>query len=150
MRTKSEENDPWQTADPALAVAIKESQWYEHAARRARIAHQVSEVLLLVLSAATTVAAALAATAWLTAALAAGTLVVTGLRKSFDWHENWLTFTARRSELRSIIHQYRLLPEDRRDAETQRRLLVGVDEIFSSETGNWASRRRKLHDSTQH
>lgn len=149
MRTKSEDIDPWESADPALALAVEELQWYRRAAGRARIANQASEVLLLVMSAATTVAAALSAAAWLTATLAAGSLILTGLRKSFDWHENWVSFTARWSELRSMIHQYRLLPDDRRDGETRRRLLAGVDEIVSSETGRWASRRRKLHDHTQ-
>ena len=149
MRAKGDDIDPWETADPALAVAIVELQWYRGAAGRSRIANQVSEVLLLVMSAATTVAAALGAAAWLTATLAAGSLILTGLRKSFDWHENWVSRTGRWTELRSVINQYRLLPDSRRDEDTRRQLLTTVDDIVSSETDRWASRRRRLHDGTQ-
>jgi len=145
MRTKSDDIDPWETADPALAVALDEVRWYRRAAARARIANQVSEVLLLVLAASTTVAAALSAAAWLTATLAAASLILTGLRKSFDWHENWVSHTANWSELRSVVNQYRLLPDDRRDDHARRQLLTTVDEVVTSETGRWASRRRRLH-----
>lgn len=149
MATTSEDADPWASADPALALAQRELNWYVRAAARARISNRVSEVALLVLSAATTVAAALGAPAWLTASLAAAVLIVTGLRKTFDWHENWLSFTANRTELRSLIHHYRLLPADQRDDEARRRLLEQVDETFSSEVGRWASRRRKIDTQAQ-
>lgn len=149
MRNPTEDTDPWQSADPALAVALHELEWYRRAAGRARTANRVSEVLLLVMSAATTVAAALAATAWLTATLAAGSLILTGLRKSFDWHDRWVSFTARWSELRPVIHQYRLRPDGRRDEETQRQLMAAVDDIVGTETEKWASRRRKLDDHTR-
>ena len=149
MRNTTADVDPWQSADPALAMALEELQWYRRAAARARNANRISEVLLLVLSAATTVAAALAATPWLTATLAALSLIVTGLRKSFDWHDSWVSFTARWSELRPVIHQYRLRSNGQRDEEAQRQLLATVDEIVGSETEKWASRRRKLHGHSQ-
>lgn len=149
MRRTAQYVDPWESADPALALALEELQWYRRAGRRARVANQATEVLLLLMTAATTVAAALAVTAWVTAVLAAGSLILTGLRKSFDWHEKWVSFTTRWSELRSVVHQYRLLPDERRDEETRRRLLSNVDEIVSSETEGWASRRRTLQEHTR-
>ncbi|WP_290061897.1 DUF4231 domain-containing protein [Amycolatopsis solani] len=140
--------DPWDEPDPALAVALRELSWYRRNADYNRLANRVTEVVLLLGSAATTVAAALGATAWVTAVLAATTLVVTGLRRSFDWHENWVEFIARWSELRSVVHQYRLQPEDRRGEAERRALLAAVDEVVASETQRWASRRRKLQEST--
>ncbi|MBE1495400.1 hypothetical protein H4696_002500 [Amycolatopsis lexingtonensis] len=140
--------DPWDEPDPALAVALRELGWYRRNADRNRVANRATEVALLLGSAATTVAAALGATAWVTAVLAAATLVVTGLRRSFDWHENWVEFIGRWSELRSVVHQYRLLPEERRGEADRRALLAAVDEIVASETQRWASRRRKLQEST--
>lgn len=148
MATTSED-DPWASADPALALAERELHWYTQAAARARVSNRISEVALLVLSAATTVAAAISAPAWLTASLAAAALVLTGLRKTFDWHENWVSFTASRSELRTLIHHYRLLPAEQRDDQARRRLLEQVDETFSAEVGRWASRRRKIDTQTQ-
>jgi hypothetical protein len=149
MRTKGEHIDPWKSTEPALAVALETMRWYDRQAGYARTANQVSEALLLIVSAATTVAAALAVTAWITALLAAGSLVLTGFRKSFDWHETWLTFSAARSELRPVINQYRLLPDARRDENAQQLLMSKVDDIINSETKTWTSRRRKLHDSVQ-
>jgi hypothetical protein len=149
VRKQVEPVDPWASADPALALALEELQWYRRAAGRARTANRVSEVVLLLVTAATTVAAALAVTAWVTAVLAAGSLVLTGLRKTFDWHENWVSFTTRWSELRSVVHQYRLLPDERRDEEARQHLVSSVDVIVSTETGGWASRRRSHQEHTQ-
>lgn len=146
MRATAEDGDPWESADPALAVALQQLQWYRRAADRARFGNQLSDVLLLVTSAATTVSAALSAAAWITALLAAGTLVLTGLRKSFDWHANWVSYIATWSALRTEIHQYRLLPEAQRDEKAQRSLLAKVDEIGSAEMNSWSARRRELQD----
>jgi hypothetical protein len=148
MRTTGEQADPWTSPDPALAVALRELAWYERNANRARLANRISEILLLVLSAATTVAAALSAPAWLTASLAAAALVITGVRKTADWHENWVSFRARWSELRGFVNQYRLLPDAQHDDDAKRRLLARVDEIVSSDTGDWAARRRTIETQT--
>ena len=140
--------DPWDAPDPALAVALDELRWYRRNANLARQANRLTEVLLLLASAATTVVAALGVTAWVTALLAATALVLTGLRRSFDWHENWVAYISRWSELRSVVHQYQLLPEERRDEEARRELVSSVDDIVSTETERWASRRRRLRDHT--
>jgi hypothetical protein len=140
-----EQIDPWESTDPALAVAIDQMRWYHRHAGRARIANQATEVLLIIVAAATTVAAALAVTAWVTAVLAAGSLVLTGLRKSFDWHEAWLRYSAARAALRPLVNQYRLLPAERRDEDARRLLMSQIDDIVDSETESWASRRRKLY-----
>jgi hypothetical protein len=147
MRRK-EAVDPWDAPDPALAVALDELRWYRRNANLARQANRLTEVLLLLASAATTVVAALGVTAWVTALLAATALVLTGLRRSFDWHENWVAYISRWSELRSVVHQYQLLPEDRRDEEARRQLVSNVDDIVSTETERWASRRRRLREHT--
>ncbi|HEY2701149.1 MAG TPA: DUF4231 domain-containing protein [Pseudonocardiaceae bacterium] len=149
MRTTGEQADPWTSPDPALAVALRELAWYERNANRARLANRISEILLLVLSAATTVAAALSAPAWLTASLAAAALVITGVRKTADWHENWVSFRARWSELRTFVNQYRLLPDAQHDDDAKRQLLARVDEIVSSDMGDWAARRRTIETQTR-
>jgi hypothetical protein len=149
MRTK-EAIDPWDAPDPALAVALDELRWYRRNANLSRQANRVTDVLLLLASAATTVVAALGVTAWVTALLAATALVLTGLRRSFDWHENWVAYISKWSELRTVVHQYQLLPEERRDDEARRELVSNVDDIVSTETERWASRRRRMRDHTAH
>jgi len=139
----SEDADPWEATDPALALAEQQRRWYARHRDQSRIAYQVNEVLIL-LAAATTLAAALQANPWVTASLAAGSLVLTGLRKIFDWHEDWVSFSSAWAELGEATHNYRLLAIDRRDQHAQQRLVGKVDEIISTETNRWASRRRKL------
>jgi hypothetical protein len=123
--------------------------WYARHRDRARIAHWVSEILVLLTTAATTLAAALQASPWVTASLAAGSLVLTGLRKVFDWHDNWLAFADAWAQLRAAIHDYRLIPDDRRDEESRKRLINQVNDVVSAETGRWASRRRSLAERPQ-
>jgi hypothetical protein len=48
--------------------------------------------LVLLVTAATTVAAALGARPVVTASLAATSLVLAGLRKIFDWQYDWIAF----------------------------------------------------------
>lgn len=140
----TESQDPWEAADPPLAIALQRMNWYAKHRARSRVAYMVSEVLLLVAAAATTLAAALQASPWVTASLAAGSLVLTGLRKVFDWHEDWLAFSQAWAELGSAINDYRLLPEDRRDEKAQRRLVNKVNDVVTTETERWSSHRRSL------
>lgn len=149
MGTNAKDSDPWASADPALAIALHELRWFRRSGARARILNRTSEVLLLMTTAATTVAAALSAIAWVTAVLAATSLILSGLRRSFDWHENWVSFTARWSTLRTIVHQYQLLPEERRDEAARSNLLAAVDDIVSTETESWAVRRRRFSERVQ-
>src|SRR5690348_15977170 len=82
--------DPWEAADPALALALQQLHWYARHRNQARRTYGAVELLLLVMAAATTLAAALQAKAWITASLAATTVVLTGLNKVFDSHEQWI------------------------------------------------------------
>jgi len=137
-------SDPWDAPDPALALALQQVQWYERHRNQSRILYQVNEILILITSASTTVAAALKASAWLTALLAAGTVILAGLYKVLDPQENWVAFGIAWSELQVAVNDYRLLPMDRRDADAQRHLVSKVNEVINADTGRWASRRRSL------
>lgn len=136
--------DPWDAPDPALALALQQIDWFRRHRIRSRLTYQVNEGLVLVVSAATTLAAALKASAWLTAVLAAGTVVLTGLYKVLDSQENWVAFSLAWSELQTATNNYRLLPADRRDEEAQRQLVNKVNEVIGQDTGRWAARRRSL------
>ncbi len=86
----SDSADPWDASDPALALALQQLRWYARRRNRARISYETIEILLLVMTAATTVAAALKASAWITAVLAASTVVLAGLSKVLDSHDSWV------------------------------------------------------------
>jgi hypothetical protein len=140
----SQTDDPWDATDPALALALQQIHWYSRHRDQSRRIYQVNEVLILVVSASTTVAAALKASAWLTAALAAGTVVLTGLYKVLDSQENWVAFSIAWSELQTAVNDYRLLPAERSGEDAQRVLVSKVNEVINADTGRWATRRRSL------
>jgi Protein of unknown function (DUF4231) len=140
----SEDGDPWQAPDPALALALKQLRWYARHRDRARRAYQANEILILLTTASTTVTAALKVSATATAILAASTIVLAGLYKVLDSHENWLAFGSAWAELQIAVDDYRLLPAERHDEEAQKRLVGKVNDVNSAETGRWVSRRRSL------
>ncbi|MEU3167275.1 DUF4231 domain-containing protein [Streptosporangium sp. NPDC006930] len=77
-------DDPWDAPDPALAYALRQQNWYSAHRDRARRLHWGSEVLILLTTAAATLAAALQAPAWVTAGMGAVALIFAGLRRIFD------------------------------------------------------------------
>jgi hypothetical protein len=140
----SDSDDPWDAPDPALALALQQLRWYARHRNRARMTYGAIELLLLFLTAATTVTAALKASAWVTSVLAATTVVLAGLNKVLDSHDNWVTFGSAWAELQVAVNDYRLLSTDHRDDEARRQLVNKVNEVINADTGRWASRRRSL------
>jgi Protein of unknown function (DUF4231) len=145
----SDSGDPWDAPDPALALALQQLRWYAQRRNRARISYATVEILLLLMTAATTVAAALKASAWLTAILAASTVVLAGLNKVLDSHDSWVAFGSAWAELQVEVNDYRLLAAGERDAEARRRLVGKVNEVIKADTGRWAMRRRSLAQGQQ-
>lgn len=139
-----ESADPWQAADPALALALRQMNWYATHRNRARVTYQLNEILILLTTATTTVMAALKVSASATAILAASTVVLAGLYKVLDSHENWLAFAGAWAELQAVVNDYRMLPSDQRDEQAQRALVARVNDIGTAETGRWVSRRHSL------
>src|SRR5512146_1538206 len=107
----SDSADPWDAPDPALALALQQLRWYARHRNRARISYEIIEILLLVMTATTTVAAALKASAWITAVLAASTVVLAGLSKVLDSHDSWVGFGSAWAELQVAVNDYRLMTE---------------------------------------
>jgi hypothetical protein len=141
---ESQHPDPWQAPDPALALALKQVRWYARRRDRARRTYQINEILILLTTASTTVMAALKESATATAILAASTVVLAGLYKVLDSHENWLAFGSAWAELQVAVHEYRLLPADERDESAGKALVKRVDDVNCAETGRWVAQRRSL------
>jgi hypothetical protein len=136
--------DPWTASDPALALALEQLEWYASGRDSARRAYQTCEVLLLVTAAGTTLAAAFQVHPWVTASLAAASLVVAGVRRVFEWHENYLAWGAAWVELRTAINSYRLLPEDQRNEQARTELADKMHAVVTGAADQWAARRRSL------
>jgi hypothetical protein len=141
---ENQHEDPWQAPDPALALALKQVRWYARHRNRARRTYLANEILILLTTATTTVMAALDVSATATASAAASTVVLAGLYKVLDTHENWLAYGTAWADLQVAVHEYRLLPADQRDEDARKALVRRVDEVNSAETGRWIARRRSV------
>ncbi|HVB43901.1 MAG TPA: DUF4231 domain-containing protein [Streptosporangiaceae bacterium] len=139
-------DDPWEAPDPAPALALSQKDWYARHRDRARAVYRINELLILLTTASTTVTAALRATAWVTALLASGTLVLAGLHKVLDSRESWLEFGSSWARLQVAVNDYRLLAAERRDEHAQRQLVHTVNDVISAHSQEWAARRRSLAD----
>lgn len=133
--------EDWSAPDPAIAVAVRERDWFQRNADRTGMADRATGVGLLVAAAATTAAAALQAPPWMSASLAGLTVVLTGIRSQFDWGRTCDASTHAFHEIRAAIHDYLLLTESSRDEQARRRLVQRVDEIVAQETSSWVARR---------
>jgi hypothetical protein len=143
QRRDSQQPDPWSHPDPPLALALQQLAWYKVRRDQARRGHWILEVLRILGAAGATLAAGLQAAAWATAVLAAATLIVTGLRQLFHYHDNWLSFAVSWTQLYTAINRYRMLPEGDERASAGRALVDWVNSVVESETRSWVVRQAK-------
>jgi len=144
VRKPKQSADPWQAPDPALALAQRQLDWFAMHRNRARVTYQANEILILLTTATTTVTAALKVSATATAILAASTVVLAGLYKVLDSHENWMAFGSAWADLHAAVNNYRMLPSDQRDEIAQKGLVTRVNDIAGAESGRWVARRQSL------
>jgi hypothetical protein len=117
--------------------------WYSRHAKQSRRLYRLSEVLVLVAGAMVPVSALLTDDAIAPAILGASIVVLTGLRTTFNWHDNWLRFTAACVALRTedIRFEHKIEPYDRDDALDV--LAMRVRAIEEAETQSWMVLRRQ-------
>src|SRR4051812_11529593 len=81
----------------AISLADQSYDWYRTASIRARRAHRVSELLIIVASAAIPLAAVFGPDdATIPAILGAAVVVISAVRTVFHWHDNYIRFSAAR------------------------------------------------------
>jgi len=141
---KSSKPSTWTESDPVLARALGQKRYYADRRNRDRILYAVSEVLILLITAATTLAAAFKASPWITAALAATSLIVAGQMRIFNWHDGWLANASAWAELEVAVNEYRLKSLGGSRSDLQEELMDKLNDIISSEVKAWAARRRAV------
>lgn len=133
----------------AHSAVERSTAWYSTQAYRNRIGYWTSETLLVVLGAAVPVSTAVTDNRAVPAVLGGGVVVVTGLRRIFNWQENWARFTGAHALL--TTEQTRFLhhrpPYDSADAgENEAVLALKVREIEEAETQGWLVLRKPTTD----
>ena len=125
----------------AYEEAVRLKNWYASFCWCAKIRYQVSEVVLLIVSASVPVAGILApGDARWAAILGAAVTALVGFRAVFHWRENWNRGSVACSALVGEMRSYsgRLPPYD--DDDTRDRILIEkLNEIEKSETQGWSS-----------
>ncbi|MFI5716277.1 DUF4231 domain-containing protein [Nocardia sp. NPDC051750] len=125
--------------------------WYKSAAKKARTFHRLSEVLLLLGSAAIPVLAVMIPGNTVIPASIGGLLVViTGLRSSFHWHDDYLRFSQARESVEAERRLYRTGAPPYGDAATRDQMLARVlSEIEQKEMGVWLQMAGSRNEPTE-
>lgn len=137
----------------ALSVAEGSYAWYQKASMKARWFFRLTEILTTLFSAAIPVAAVLDSGDARMPAILGGTLVVvSGLRSTFRWSDDYLRFSRAREEVGGEIRLYKIGARPYDDIDTRDTLLVeNVTQIEKRETGDWVSvfnSRKSVADSS--
>ncbi|UGT70871.1 DUF4231 domain-containing protein [Nocardia gipuzkoensis] len=122
----------------ALELANSSYEWYRRAAIKARRYHRLTEVLQLVCSAAIPVSAVLIdGNTAVPAVLGAVVVVVTGLRSSFHWHDDYLRFNQAREAVEAQRRLFRTGAHPYNSDTREEVLAKAVTEIEQNEMGAW-------------
>lgn len=131
--------DVWANPTYAMTVANGSYDWYRAHAIRSRRAFRISEIALLVLSAAIPAAAAVQPhNAIAPAILGAIVVILAGMRAVFHWQDNYLRFSRAREAVESERRLYYTgaMPYD--DVVTRDQVLAAsVSRIEHEEMGGW-------------
>jgi hypothetical protein len=137
------------TVPYALGLANESYSWYRTAAIRSRRYHRVSAVTLQLLAAAIPASAAVSPqSAIVPAILGAAIVVVSGVRTTFNWHENYIRFSSARESVEAERRRYLTgaTPYDD-DATRDRVLAARITTVEQDEMTSWVKIARPPHDS---
>ncbi|MFD7998586.1 DUF4231 domain-containing protein [Streptomyces sp. RLB3-17] len=134
----------------ALGIANGSYEWYRAAAIKARRYFRLTEVLQLILSAAIPVSAVIVpGTARLPAVLGGLVVVITGLRSTFHWQDDYLRFSQAREAVEAERRLYLTGARPYDDASTRdKNLASSVSRIEQREMGTWVQLASPRNEST--
>jgi hypothetical protein len=134
------EGDPLPTDGRyALGVADSSFEWYRSRSILTRRAFRISEVLLLLISAAIPLLAVLLpGNTIVPAVLGASIVVITGMRSAFHWRENYLRYNVAREavEVERRLYHTRSAPYEKPDTRDQV-LVEKISRIERDEMASW-------------
>src|ERR1051326_2459302 len=127
------------TDEYACGVADDSFEWYKSHAIRSRKLYQLSELTVILLSAAIPVSALVApGNSALPGVLGAAVVVLSGVRGVFHWQENYLRFSEAREADEAERRLYRTATSPYEDAGTRAQVLVAaISRIEQGEMRSW-------------
>ncbi|MEU1995054.1 DUF4231 domain-containing protein [Nocardia gamkensis] len=123
----------------SIELANSSYEWYRSAAMKARRFHRIAEFMQLVGSALIPLSAVLwPGNTTTPAVLGAMLVVVTGLRSSFHWHDDYLRFSQARESVEAERRLYLTWAAPYSEVETRNQVLAkNVTDIERREMGTW-------------
>jgi hypothetical protein len=130
---------PEDTDRYAFSLADSSYDWYRIHAIRSRKTHKLTELLVVVLSAAIPVSGLVAnRNAIAPSAIGATVFILVGLRSTFHWHENYLRFSQAREAVEAERRRFLVDAQPYNDPAKRAELLVDrVTAIEQEEMGMW-------------
>lgn len=131
--------DASREASYALNLANESYEWYRSHSIRTRKTYRAVEVGILIVSASIPVSASVSPhNAIVPAILGALTVVLSGARAIFHWHENYLRFSKARESVEQERRLYYTESPPYDDPLTREQVLAqAVSNIEQEEMGNW-------------
>jgi hypothetical protein len=131
-------------AGPAWDRLEDQIGWYDRKSIAAQHAYKRLKVLQLVAAAGVPVAAAIEATAWVTAALGGLVLVLEGIQQLGQYQANWIAYRATCESLKHEKHLYLAGAGPYTDpAKAPRSLAERVEGLVSQEHAKWVASREE-------
>lgn len=136
-------------ADPADAGDLVWQEYraqfhdYSRAARRSRLAYQLSQGAVVVSAALVTLTAALSAPAWVPALLGALITTLAGLQQLSRWQDNWVDYRRSAEEMRQHGFAYAAGTEPYTGPDRRQLLATHRREVALGENARWSSRMQR-------
>jgi hypothetical protein len=133
------EQPPPEPGSYARSEAERVFRWYARNARRSRYQFQISEMILLVASAAVPVAGILTpGNARPAAIIGAGVVVLTGFRSVFHFYDNWTRLAGTCAFIKAELRLYEARVEPYDDPATRAEILLRkINSAELTETAKW-------------
>jgi len=133
------DEQPPESGSYARAEAERVFRWYARNARSSRYRFQISEMILLVASAAVPVAGILTpGNARPAAIIGAGVVVLTGFRSVFHFYDNWTRLAGTCAIIKAELRLYEARVEPYNDPRTRDEILLRkINSTELTETGKW-------------
>jgi hypothetical protein len=123
----------------ALGLANGSYEWYKLAAIRSRRGHRISAIAIQMIAAAIPISAVIASrNSTVPAILGAMIVILSGLRSTFNWQENYLRFSGAREAVETERRLYHTGTAPYDDPQTKDQVLAAmISQIEREEMAGW-------------
>lgn len=130
--------------EPLPAMITMRWRWYKDAAVRHRRRYAATELLAICAAASVPVAAAARLDAVVVAVLGAVVLVATGVRTTFQLHENWIEHSRVRYAIEREVALWLVESPPYEGTDAMRTLITRIEDLAQDSGDRWAARRAQV------